>query len=121
MALWVCDECTTLFAVGAPRCPQCGSEVHHEMSEEDEMPKISKAAGPTYEGVLEPRHVEYPEQTDDETERDDELTGDGTGEALPPVDEDNPNAERDSEPRTVYESGLRPPTTTDTEREFTCA
>jgi hypothetical protein len=76
------------------------------------MPKISKAYGPTYEGILEPRHVTYEdaerkeadsdeprERTDDERE----LTGDGTGEALPPAD-DEPR-----EPVALYESGLAAP------------
>jgi hypothetical protein len=76
------------------------------------MPKISKFAGPSYEGILEPRHVTYEdakgedvneveprERTDDERE----LTGDGTGEALPPAD-DEPR-----EPVALYESGLAAP------------
>lgn len=30
MAVWACAECTTAYAVGAPRCPHCGSENYTE-------------------------------------------------------------------------------------------
>lgn len=29
--LWRCDNCTTLYAVGAERCPQCGAAEHTEV------------------------------------------------------------------------------------------
>lgn len=29
--LWRCDNCTTLYAVGMPRCPQCGATGHTEV------------------------------------------------------------------------------------------
>lgn len=29
--LWKCDECTTLYAVDMPRCPQCGATGHVEV------------------------------------------------------------------------------------------
>lgn len=41
--LWVCDDCTTAYSVGAPRCPHCGSEDFHEQGEP--MPKITRARG----------------------------------------------------------------------------
>lgn len=50
MALWVCEGCTTKYAVGLVRCPRCHSTDFHE---DGTMPKISKAAGAT-NGVDEP-------------------------------------------------------------------
>lgn len=44
MALWICEGCTTKYAVGLHRCPRCHSTDFHE---EDSMPKISRAAGAT--------------------------------------------------------------------------
>lgn len=29
--LWKCDECTTLYAPDAPRCPHCGATGHTEV------------------------------------------------------------------------------------------
>lgn len=47
MALWVCAECTTKYAVGLSRCPRChGTEFHEEG---EDMPKVGKHAGPTVE------------------------------------------------------------------------
>lgn len=47
MAAWVCDECTTVYAVEAPCCPHCGSTDWTEQGAE--MPKITRAAGATHE------------------------------------------------------------------------
>lgn len=44
--LWHCTSCTTAYAVGLPACPHCRST----SIEEDGMPKITKAGGPSYEG-----------------------------------------------------------------------
>ncbi len=27
---WVCNKCTTLYTVGAPQCPNCGTKAHHD-------------------------------------------------------------------------------------------
>lgn len=43
--LWHCAACTAAYAVGLPRCPQCGS-VNRE---EDGMPKINRQGVATYE------------------------------------------------------------------------
>jgi RNA polymerase subunit RPABC4/transcription elongation factor Spt4 len=45
MAAWVCVECTTVYSVGAPRCPHCGSAEHVEQGED--MPKITRHGGPS--------------------------------------------------------------------------
>lgn len=34
MALNVCEDCSTLFSVGAAGCPHCGSDRHHEQGAE---------------------------------------------------------------------------------------
>lgn len=61
MSLRVCLDCTAAFAVGLPRCPQCGSERHAEegqavalgiqpgvpVVEEEHMPKITRHGGPS--------------------------------------------------------------------------
>ena len=33
MAGWVCNKCTTLYTVGAPQCPHCGTKAHTEQGE----------------------------------------------------------------------------------------
>lgn len=45
MAARVCVECTTVYAVGAPRCPHCGATRHVEQGEP--MPKITRHGGPS--------------------------------------------------------------------------
>lgn len=49
MALWVCDECSTAYAPGAPACPHCGEAKHHEQGAEPDpapakKPAVKKAA-----------------------------------------------------------------------------
>lgn len=41
MTLRVCLSCTTAFAVGLRRCPQCGSTEHVEQGDAEGMPKIN--------------------------------------------------------------------------------
>ncbi len=45
MALSVCAECTTKYAVGLPKCPHCGSTDHVEDGQP--MPKITVHGGPS--------------------------------------------------------------------------
>lgn len=102
MSVRVCEECTTRFAVGLVACPHCGSGHHHEETEADDMPKISRGDGPSYKGYLEPERVEdqaelereSAEATETDEEREEreeqeerELKGDGSGEPLPPAEE----------------------------------
>lgn len=51
MATWECAECTTVYSVGAPKCPQCGSTVRvNEQTrpeEEQDMAKITVHGGPS--------------------------------------------------------------------------
>lgn len=58
VSLWVCDDCTTRYAVGLAACPHCGSGDYrpaHEVDRdgpadertEDDMPKITVHGGPT--------------------------------------------------------------------------
>lgn len=63
MATWECGECTTAYAPGAPRCPQCGAtdpirEEEQLRRENEEMAKITVAGGAsdavTGEGIPEP-------------------------------------------------------------------
>lgn len=44
VAVMRCESCTTLYAVGAPACPHCGSTAAHE---EGTMPKITAHGGPS--------------------------------------------------------------------------
>lgn len=46
MALWVCDDCTARYSVGAPKCPQCGGTEHTEEGQET-MPKTTVHGGPS--------------------------------------------------------------------------
>jgi hypothetical protein len=50
MAVWVCRDCTAAYSVGAPKCPQCGS-TDYIGEEEQNMPKITVAGGPSIAGV----------------------------------------------------------------------
>ncbi|TGZ14745.1 hypothetical protein DV517_62280 [Streptomyces sp. S816] len=64
MALWECAECTTTYAVGLPKCPQCGSTIRvndatQPLEEEQDMPKITVHGGPSIEG-----HVVDPETSE---------------------------------------------------------
>jgi hypothetical protein len=94
VSLSVCLDCTTAFAVGVPQCPHCGSERQAEQGsaaalglhargrvEEDSMPKITRHGGPSFR--------EYPGTGEPMTAVEgDELTGDGSGRALPPVEDE---------------------------------
>ncbi|MFE2382203.1 hypothetical protein [Streptomyces misionensis] len=63
MAVWECAECTTTYAVGLPKCPQCGSAIRvndaTQPPEEQDMPKITVHGGPSIEG-----HVVDPETSE---------------------------------------------------------
>ncbi|MEV7140762.1 hypothetical protein [Streptomyces tauricus] len=66
MSLWVCLDCTAAYSVGAPLCPQCGSErraeqgaaeelgIRHgipiDTEEENDMGKITRHTGASVEG-----------------------------------------------------------------------
>lgn len=45
MALWICTRCTAAYAVGAARCPQCGSTERRE--EGEDMAKVTVHGGAT--------------------------------------------------------------------------
>jgi hypothetical protein len=49
VALWQCAECTTKYAVGLPKCPQCESVVrvneNTQPDEESEMAKVTVHGG----------------------------------------------------------------------------
>jgi ribosomal protein L40E len=67
MAVWICRDCTAAYSVGAPQCPQCGSTDRIE-EEEQNMPKITVAGGPSIAGISgswgdEPEHDEGGEQS----------------------------------------------------------
>ena len=52
MALWECADCTTRYAVGAPKCPHCGStlrvnEAAQPPEEDNDMAKITVHGGPS--------------------------------------------------------------------------
>ena len=73
MAAWVCTSCTAVYAVGLAACPQCGGTEHGE--EGQEMPKISKGDGPSYEpghGPSEAAAVEAPSEPQPEVEQEPE-------------------------------------------------
>lgn len=35
--LWICKDCTASYAVGAEKCPQCGSTEYHEEGSEEQL------------------------------------------------------------------------------------
>lgn len=67
MALEVCTECTCRFAVGLLRCPQCEAPAPtfaDRMKEDDSMPRITVAGGPSNADAQpgEPGYIEGSEQ-----------------------------------------------------------
>ena len=67
MALWVCEDCTTKYAVGLENCPQCHSTRHYEDGEH--MPKITHQGGSSIEGnPPSPLNADPATQLDVETE-----------------------------------------------------
>jgi predicted ATP-dependent serine protease len=60
MAVWECAECTTKYAVGAPKCPHCGSVVRVDErtrepeEEETDVAKVTVHSGPSNEAAGEP-------------------------------------------------------------------
>lgn len=104
MALNVCAGCTALFAVGLKKCPQCGST---DFQEDGAMsPKITNHGGASIAGA-EVTGGQWGDDTETEeaptadSVREDsgtdepmtavagnELVGDGSGRALPPIDPD---------------------------------
>lgn len=45
MSAWECRGCTAVYSVGAPRCPQCGT--NDPIKEGEQMAKITVAGGPS--------------------------------------------------------------------------
>jgi hypothetical protein len=43
MALWACQDCGTVYAVGLPACPHCGGTEYQE----DGVAKITTGSGPS--------------------------------------------------------------------------
>lgn len=87
MALNVCNGCTTKFAVGLKRCPHCASK---DFQEEGPVAKITALGGASDATLPEPELHESP-GTDEPAQavEGDELTGDGSDEALPSVPEES--------------------------------
>jgi hypothetical protein len=84
MAAWVCTSCTAVYAVDLAACPQCGATEHGE--EGQDMPKISKGDGPSYEPGHDPYGAEpAPADADIDVE----------------ADEPEPEVEQDPEPDPV--------------------
>lgn len=63
MAVWTCAECTADYAVGLPKCPQCGSTVRvnentQPPQEDEQMAKVTVHGGPSNEAADEPEEGE---------------------------------------------------------------
>jgi hypothetical protein len=87
MALWVCggeDGCGTKYAVGLFRCPRCHNTAFFE--DGDPMAKISRYSGAS-DKTLPVAELRESSGTGEPMQavEGDEVTGDGTGRALPPV------------------------------------
>lgn len=105
MTLHVCTACTSKFPPDLATCPHCGCAESHE---EGTVPKITRHGGPSYAADI-PAATEAREHPGTGVEMEEvemtsdgdggfvgEITNDGSGEALPPVDEpdtDDPEAE----------------------------
>lgn len=116
MALNVCADCTTRFAVGLKECPHCQST---NFQEDGDMPKITAHGGASIAGA-EVTGGQWGDDTEPEEAPDaddihedpgtgepmtavegDELVGDGSGRALPPVDDEESSSAPDYEDWTV--------------------
>jgi hypothetical protein len=42
--LWICEDCTTAYSVGALSCPNCGSLRHHDQGDEPGPTRPAKSA-----------------------------------------------------------------------------
>lgn len=49
MALWICEDCTTAYAPGAPRCPHCGSTYAYEQGSSEPVEAVPVADPPADE------------------------------------------------------------------------
>lgn len=61
MALWVCQECGTKYAVGLSRCPRCHST---DFVEDGVMPKITAHGGPSVASATEDASTSTPPTPD---------------------------------------------------------
>jgi ribosomal protein L40E len=48
--LWICNECTANYSVGAEKCPQCGADDHRDQGEEAKPKPAKKAAAAPQQG-----------------------------------------------------------------------
>lgn len=122
MAWMACRSCSTRFAVGLLRCPQCGaiSELYAvpeevvEAEQEAQMPKISVAAGPSnaieetvettaVDAVQEQDPVESAAPAAQESEPEPESAAESepedAGEATPEADEAEPEPAAPAAPK----------------------
>ncbi|MEE4546466.1 hypothetical protein V2S66_31440 [Streptomyces sp. V4-01] len=98
MAAWICRDCTATYSVGAPQCPQCGSTDRIE-EEEQNMPKITVAGGPSIAGVTggwsdHDAEDQWPAQNADQDEE-------GGEESSPSSSSSPSETKRSSEPETT--------------------
>lgn len=109
MAWMQCRSCTTKFAVGLLRCPQCQavSELYAapeeviEAEQEANMPKISVEGGPS-NALGQPAEPEVPEAGPAETQEQPEPeTSDATSDATGEGDEPEEDADVTVEPESV--------------------
>lgn len=87
MALQVCAGCTTVFSVGALRCPHCGSADYYE--EGQAMPKITVHGGATNAAATDPAPVDLPD--DEPTTPEEEPSPGNSSETSP---EKQPSSEK---------------------------
>ncbi len=62
MALWVCNRCTTKYAVGLPYCPQCTST---DVREDGDVPKNTVHGGASNADVTPEKIAEVAERAAD--------------------------------------------------------
>jgi RNA polymerase subunit RPABC4/transcription elongation factor Spt4 len=94
MALLVCTGCTARYSVGAAQCPQCGSTEYVEEGAA-EMAKIT-----VHGGASNAAEREGPGSGEPMTAVEgDEVVGDGSGRALPPIEGEAAAEEPEQAPR----------------------
>lgn len=115
MALWVCENCGTRFAVGLSMCPQCTSEQAHEYGtrpeeqEDVDMPKITVhggASGATTEGG-EPSSAGNSSETSTETLPTSDATSSPADQSPAPTTE-NPSSQDQTASSTAPSTGTGP-------------
>lgn len=98
MASWACQGCRTVYAVGIPACPHCGSADY----EEDGVAKANPETGATF-------YVGEGDAVPDDLPADVRPVGPGAPKPKPKAETPKPKAEAEKAPEPEPEAAPEPP------------